>query len=289
MVLPERVTRILPAGPPASVLLEALAPDLMIGWPHPLSAAQKAMLPAPAAALPRVPMLTGHVDQTDAVPSMHPDLVLDYGTVSPRYVALDESIQRRTGVPTLLLDGSLAHVPQVLRTLGAALHREKRAEALAKAAEDVLSAVPRPPGKPTTVVLARGADGLDVAAAGNGATDVFATLGWTVLAPAGGGPVRHVSDVDAIARLDPDVVIFEEPGMRAVVAATPAWRALRAVRDRHAFIAPALPFGWFGEPPSINRLIGVAAFEERVTVPVLVGLLFGRVPRELPRLEPIPP
>ncbi len=33
---------------------------------------------------------------------------------------------------------------------------------------------------------------------------------------------------------------------------------LRAVRDGHAYVAPSLPFGWIEEPPSVNRLLGLA-------------------------------
>jgi iron complex transport system substrate-binding protein len=35
-------------------------------------------------------------------------------------------------------------------------------------------------------------------------------------------------------------------------------QTLRAVRDGRAMIAPSLPFGWIEEPPSINRLLGLA-------------------------------
>ena len=49
--LPDRIARVLPAGPPAAVLLAALAPDLMVGWPHPPSAAARAFLPDALAAV----------------------------------------------------------------------------------------------------------------------------------------------------------------------------------------------------------------------------------------------
>jgi len=39
---------------------------------------------------------------------------------------------------------------------------------------------------------------------------------------------------------------------------TAPWASLRAVRDGHAYIAPSIPFGWVEEPPSINRLLGLA-------------------------------
>ena len=35
--VPDQIAHVLPAGPPAAVLLEAIAPDLMVGWPGPLS------------------------------------------------------------------------------------------------------------------------------------------------------------------------------------------------------------------------------------------------------------
>ncbi len=289
VTIPDHVGHVLPAGPPAAVLLEALAPDLMIGWPHALSPAQRAMLPDAVASLPPVPMLTGKTDQAAAVPALHPDLVLDYGTVSPRYVALDEGIQARTGVPTILLDGSLSRAPETLVALGAVLHREARAALLARVARQVLDAVPRTAGKSTTVVVARGADGLDVAAPGTGATEVFAVLGWTVLAPPGEGPIRHAPGVGAIAALDPDVVVFQDQGMRGVVASNPSWRALRAVRDGRSFVAPSLPFGWFGEPPSINRLFGIAAFENAAIVTPLIATLVGRAPDAPARFQPIEP
>jgi len=254
--VPDHVTRILPAGPPAAVLIEALAPDLMLGWPMTLGPEARALLNPEAANLPSVPRLTGREDVTDAVAALHPDLIVDYGDVTPGYIALAEKTQQRTGVPTVLLDGSLDHTPQVLRLLGAALHRAARAETLAKLAEQSL-ALPSPPDRTPRVLYARGPDGLTVAAANTGITDVFARLGWQVLAPPGQGTFRKAALAD-IAALDPDEIVFGDARMRAVVAASPEWRALRAVREGHALIAPAQPFGWIEEPPSLNRLLGLA-------------------------------
>ncbi len=42
--VPDRVARVLPAGPPAAILLEAIAPDLMVGWPGSMSGEAKALL-----------------------------------------------------------------------------------------------------------------------------------------------------------------------------------------------------------------------------------------------------
>jgi iron complex transport system substrate-binding protein len=100
--VPNQPLRVLPAGPPAAVLLAALAPDLMLGWPHAPSPATRMWLPDVTADLPTVPMLTRRQDVTDQVVALYPDLILDYGAISPRYAHLIEAVQTKTGIPTVL-------------------------------------------------------------------------------------------------------------------------------------------------------------------------------------------
>jgi iron complex transport system substrate-binding protein len=253
--VPDHIVHVIPAGPPAAVLLEAIAPDLMAGWPFPLSADARALLSPEAAKLPQIPRVTGHEDVSRQLDTLKPDLILDYGTVSPRYADLARATQQRTGIPTILLDGSLAKIPDTFRELGTILHRQDRGEMLAKFAEALL-ALPIPTNHPK-VLYARGADGLLVAAPNTDVTEVFARLGWQVVAPDGQGVFRPAS-IDAIKALDPDMLVFSDPAMRETIAHSEAWKSVRAVRDGHALVAPSLPFGWVEEPPSVNRLIGLA-------------------------------
>jgi iron complex transport system substrate-binding protein len=283
--VPDHVARVLPAGPPAAILLTAIAPDLMLGWPSPVAENARALLAPAAAALPQIPRLTGRDDVIAKIQALHPDLILDYGTVSPRYTGLAQTTQQRTGVPTILLDGSLAEIPRVIRLLGGILHREGRAETLASFAEALL-ALPVAQTAHPRVLYARGADGLMVAAPGTDVTEVFTRLGWQVVAPDGEGPFRQ-SSIEAIRALDPDILIFAEPVMRDTVMHDDAWRAVRAVRDGHVSVAPSLPFGWLEEPPSINRLLGLAwlSGHEPATIAATFNpIVYGRAltPTQLP-------
>jgi iron complex transport system substrate-binding protein len=271
--VPEHIERVLPAGPPAAILLAVLAPDLMLGWTSPVSDEARAYLSPEAATLPQVPRLTGRDDVIAKVVALKPDLIVDYGTVSPRYADLARATQQRTGVPTLLLDGSLTEIPHVFRLLGGVLHREGRAETLAKLAEALLAVPERRAGHPR-VLCARGTDGLTVVAPGTDLADTFTHLGWQVVAPAGQGSSRQAS-FDDIRALDPDIVVFSDPAMRATLDHSDTWRSLRAVRDGHALVAPALPFGWIDEPPSVNRLLGVAWLSGRD--PTTLAALFNAV------------
>lgn len=254
--VPAHVQRVLPAGPPAAVLLAAVAPDLMIGWPSPVSPEARALLSPQAARLPQVPRVTGRKDVAEEVVALKPDLIVDYGTVSPRYGALARTTEQRTGIPTILLDGSLDNIPKTFRILGSILHREGRAEALARYAEALLS-LSKGPHALRHVLSARGADGLSVGAPGTDITEVFTSLGWRVVAPPGSAVFRQASMTE-IRALNPDVLVFSDPAMRNTLAQSAAWQSLPAVREGRALIAPALPFGWTEEPPSINRLLGLA-------------------------------
>ena len=249
--LPDHIARVLPAGPPAAVLLAALAPDLMIGWPAKLTPEGRAALDPMTAKLPEVPRLTGKADVTEAVRKLAPDLILDYGTVSPEYASLAEKTQARTGIPTVLLDGALTASPAVLRALGAALHRTARAEALAREAEAIL-ALPAP-AHGFRVVYARGPDAALLSAPGSGPAEVFERLHWQLLAPPGKGNARTATPAQVVA-LDPDYVIVADP---AAVAQVRAWPGLRAAAAGHVLADPGQPFGWIAEPPSINRLLGL--------------------------------
>jgi iron complex transport system substrate-binding protein len=253
--LPDHIVHIVPAGPPAAILLAAVAPDLMAGWPFPVADDARALLSPDAARLPQIPRLTSRANVLEEIEAMQPDLILDYGTVSPRYADLAQATQQRTGIPTVLLDGSLTKIPAVFRMLGHLLHREDRGEVLAGYAEALL-ALPSPATR-KTVLYARGTNGLTVAAPDTDVTEVFNRLGWRVVAPDGQGTFR-IASIEAIRALDPDMLIFADPAMRETVAKSAEWKTMRAVREGHALIAPSLPFGWVEEPPSINRLVGLA-------------------------------
>ncbi len=289
VTVPDQVRHVVPAGPPAAVLLWAVAPDLMMGWPHRPGEDALALLPPEADKLPEVPVLTGRGESASAVAELHPDLIVDYGSTTSRYIELAEKTQDATKIPTILLDGRLAYTPLALRLVGKVLHREARAEELARLAEGVLASV-GPHRDGVRVVYVHGPDGTEVAVPHGPNSELMEFLGWTLLAPPAepgarpGGAFRAAS-VAQIAALDPDMIFFASEAMRAHVAASPEWRALRAVREHHAWVAPSAPFGWMEGPPSLNRLLGLAWLADGSPHPGVVPLaalfhaaVYGRTP-----------
>jgi iron complex transport system substrate-binding protein len=260
----DRIERVMPAGGPAAVLVYTLAPDKMIGWPHTPSPEARALLQPPAGERPELPplMRDGKV-QSEQIRATKPDLILDYGSTSPRYVDRATRIQAETGVPVLLLDGKLERTPEIYRLLGPILGTEERANDLAAAAERLLAltqerAQARREAGTITVYYVRSADGLTTATSASSLADVLRLLGVANVADAadgGPGELTHVTR-DQVYAWNPDALVTNNPQFWEA-RTTPEWAELGAVAKGRVYLAPTLPFGWIDEPPSVNRLIGL--------------------------------
>ena len=64
--------------------------------------------------------------------------------------------------------------------------------------------------------------------------------------------------VGQIRALRPTVIVLSGgPGAAERLRGDPTWRAVDAVAAGRVYSWPALPYGWGGRPPSVNRLPGV--------------------------------
>jgi iron complex transport system substrate-binding protein len=69
------------------------------------------------------------------------------------------------------------------------------------------------------------------------------------------GELSHVTR-DQVYAWNPDIVLTNNPGFWKA-RREPDWAGLPAVGLGRVYLAPALPFGWIDEPPSVNRLLGL--------------------------------
>lgn len=260
--IPATVTRIMPAGPPAAVLLYALAPEKLTGWVRQPSDAEKQFLVAPWRDLPVSGRLTGKEGSADAetVRKVKPDLILDIGTVDAEYAELADRIQKETGIPYILLDGSLPKTAETLRMLGKLLGKESEAKPLADFAEAVVSPLYTPPSNEASaeklsLYYGRGKDGLETLGADSINMEIFRAFRFDTLPGGSYGP--YTMTPEQIIDSDPDVIVTLNADFGRTVLQDPAWAKVRAVEAKHVLCSPTLPFGWVDSPPSINRLLGV--------------------------------
>ncbi|GAB4168710.1 MAG: iron ABC transporter substrate-binding protein [Thalassobaculales bacterium] len=251
--------RIVAAGPPANVLVHALAPERMLGWVRQPSAGERAFLPAATRDLPEIGRLTGRAGTVslERLVAEGADLIVDVGSTGPTYRSLAERVEAQTGIRYLLLDGSLAATPATIRALGRALAATDRAEALAAYAEETFALVDALPRGLVSAYLARGPEGLETGTQGSINTEILERAGAVNVAVQPGRQAITAVSLEQVLAWNPAVIITLDPRFPARAAADPLWRAVAAVRGGRVHVAPALPFGWIDSPPGINRLIGL--------------------------------
>lgn len=267
--IPDGIGRVLPAGPPASILVYALAPEKLTGWVRSPSDEEKAYLLPSVRDLPTYGRLTGKggTANMEAVLAAKPDIILDVGTVDATYASLADKVQAQTGIPYVLVDGSFAKSGETLRQIGDLLGVEERAKMLAdysdatiKRLNDKLGAVPTT--KRPKVYYGRGPEGLETGLSGSINLEILETAGATnVAAAAGTGGLTQVS-LEQILSWNPDTILAASGKFAKTVKSDPLWANIDAVKNKRVFVAPSLPFGWFDSPPGINRLIGIAWLEK---------------------------
>jgi iron complex transport system substrate-binding protein len=261
--IPAKVERVYAAGPPASMLMFAIAPDKLIGWTRAFRPNEAAFVAPKYGALPELGRLTGRgsTANIEVLLRERTDLVVDAGSTAEIYVSLAARVQQQTGIPYLLLDGRLDAVPQSLRLLGRALGEEKRgtmlADYFAAALKDIKERVATvPEAERPRVYYGRGPAGLQTGLAGSINTEVLGYLGARNVAAEAKGGLAQVS-LEQVLAWNPEVILTTDPNFYASVWKDARWQGVAAVRARRVHLSPHLPFGWFDFPPGANRLLGL--------------------------------
>ncbi|ODM46448.1 ABC transporter substrate-binding protein [Ruegeria sp. PBVC088] len=263
--VPDDVTTVFAAGPPASVLVYVLKPEALAGWPRALRAEERDYIAEPYRDLPETGRLTGRGGEAnlERVLEIKPDLIVDFGSVRDTYIDLADRVQAQTGIPYLLIDGRFENTPEALRILGEALGVPDRGKALAADAEARFASIDAlldevPEKARPRVYLARGPDGLETGMKGSINTEIIERAGGRNVADDGGttrGLVR--ASMEQVIVANPDLVVTWDRTFFDRVWDDPLWQGVDAVQQRRVYLSPTAPFGWIDRPPSLNRMMGL--------------------------------
>lgn len=263
--IPETVTSVFAAGPPASILVYILKPEALTGWPRALRPEERAYIAEPYRDLPETGRITGRGGEAnlERVLAIKPDLILDFGSVRDTYVDLANRVQEQTGIPYLLIDGRFEKTPEALRLLGGALGVPERAEALASHVESVFARIDAlladvPQETRPRVYLARGPEGLETGMKGSINTEIIERAGGRNVADDGGATRGLVqASMEQVLVANPEIIVTWDRNFHAEVFDNPLWQGIDAVRNGRVHLSPTAPFGWIDRPPSLNRMMGL--------------------------------
>lgn len=258
---PAKVERVYAAGPPASVLVFAIAPDKLVGWTRGMRPNEAQFFDERYARLPELGRLTGRGDtaNVEVVLKAKTDLVVDAGSTGPSLAALAQSVEERTGIPYALFDGRIESTPATLRALGRLMGSERQANELASWFEAELADAKRRAALAKVrplVYYGRGPAGLQTGGKGSINVEVLEFLGArNAAAEARAGLVTV--PFEQVILWNPGVILTTDSNFWRAAWSDPRWRAVEAVSRKRVFLSPHLPFGWFDFPPGPNRLLGI--------------------------------
>ena len=253
--IPDTVNQVLAAGRPASVLVYALKPEALLGWPSAFRNREAAYVSAEYRDLPVTGRLTGSDGDAllERVQGLSPDLIVDFGSVGDKYVELATRIQARAGIPYILADSSFSRMAESTRLVSRALGVAERGNALALDIEMTLSRLHSLPRHACPqVYFAEGVTGLEEGRRRGSYLELIGLAGGCHVE----GMPRQVGSRLAFA-MEPEIIITRDREFYDSVWRDPLWGDVPAVRDRQVYLSPADPFNWMGHLPSVNRVMGL--------------------------------
>lgn len=265
VVVPNRIERVFGSAPPLNVLLNAVAPDVMIGVSFTIAEPAKKLFPVHVQGLPVVGGIFGLGQQMNAetVLALKPDVALawkspfiDQGRIEGAFAKM--------GIPVVFITlDTLSDWPRALRFTGRLLGREAAAEAEAVYVEKALASLAASVGKvPESrrprVYYAEGTDGL--------ATDCNRSFHTEAIELAGGynvyrcQPKDHMGmervSLEQVLAFDPEIIIVQDRAAAASIRSDQRWQGVRAVKHGRIHLVPRWPHNWLDRPPSVMRALG---------------------------------
>lgn len=263
VAIPNEITKVIPTGQLAQIMLLSLCPDMMVALASEWDEQAKQYIAADVEALPVVGQLYGGKSDfnLESILAVKPDLIIDVGTEKKGMSEDMDALCEQVGIPFVHIDGSLEKLPESYRLLGDILGKVDEAEERAVYAESMNTRFDEIASQitPINALLITGSEGLNVIPKGSyqgEAFDKFANNLAVVEEPSTKGTGNEV-DMEQILTWNPDVIIYLPETTDASVFEDDTWQEINAVKNNAVYPVPYGPYDWLGFPASIQRYLGM--------------------------------
>lgn len=264
--VPEKITKIAPSGMLAQIMLYSLCPDKLAGLSKNFSNNAKKYINKKYWNLPKFGQFYGkNVSlNMEALSAAAPDIIIDIGEDKPTEKKDMDDLEKQLGIPVVFVEATLKTMDKAYIKLGNITGDEKQAAMLSDYCRNTIDDVTKksasiPLKDRISVYYALGTKGLNTDASGSIQADVIEAIGADNSAKikiTSSGQGSEVS-MEQIMLWNPDVILIEPGGIYNTIGKDALWNNLKAVKSERYYEVPDGPFNWMGEPPSINRIIGL--------------------------------
>ncbi len=261
MVVPSVIRRIY-VNKPGSVLMYAVAPDMLVSRSLWLTDKTKRYLKSSYLQLPYV---DGSVEE---MVRLKPDIIISSFNINPKTKDEADRLSQKIGIPVFMVPIDMGRYEQTFKVLGELLNRQEQTGRMRGFIHTyfdgiAIKAKQIPAKQRVRVYYAEGERGLNTDPSGSFHSqilDVVGAVNVAQVAIASGQGMSAVS-MEQLLLWNPDVVLVWT-GMGSSMTTMHAiqsdnlWARTRAVKNNKLYQIPFLPFGWFDRPPSTNRIMG---------------------------------
>lgn len=262
--IPAEISRIVPTGPLAQIMLYTLVPEMFVGLASKWSACADGLVPEEYLNLPYFGQLYNTANlNVEELAMADPQLIIDIGQSMSTGTEDMDNLQAQTNIPTVYISVSLATMGDTYRRLGGLLGKEEKAEQLAQFCEKVyertMSIMEQVGDNKVNTLYVLGEAGLNVLARDSYQSELVDILTNNIAVvdnPSGKGSGNEVT-MEQIALWNPDFVLFAADSIYDTVAEMDTWTEITAIANGNYIRVPEGPHNWMGAPPAVQRYLGL--------------------------------
>lgn len=263
--IPYEVKKIAVTGPLAQMMVFAVAPEKMVGLASAWDETAKHFINKEYHNLPVLGQLFGGKGNLnmETILDVSPDLIIDMGEAKEGIASELDELQNRVGIPFIHISCSLSDYDMAFRELGIVLDKEKEGNALAdycretyQVITDMMNTVGN---KKKRVVFCTMENGTHVIAKGSYQAELLDLLTDNVAIVAN-KTSRGTGDevgLEQILLWNPDYIIFNSDSYYEGAKKDMKWKELEAIQKNQFYEVPFGPYNWAGNPPSVQRYLGM--------------------------------
>ncbi len=263
--IPSKVSRVVPSGPSAQMILYALAPEMLVGLSDPWKDYAAEIIPEKYRNLPYFGQFFSSKEMNiEALVAAEPQLVIDIGEYKKGMEQDLDNFTLQTGIPIVFVQTELADTDQTFEKLGSILGKEEDAKALSDYCKEVYSRteniMKKVGDKKVKTLYVQGSNGLNVLAKGSFQSQLLDLLtdNVAVVETISGKGLGNEVGLEQIALWNPDFVIFGNGSIYDTVKDIPGWREVNAIVHDNYVETPYNPYNWMGTPPSVQRYLAMS-------------------------------
>lgn len=263
--VPAEITRIVPSGPLAQIVLFAIAPDMLVGLASKWYDSAQGIISQEYYDLPYLGQLYGSADlNVEELALAAPQIVVDIGMTKDSAAEDLDTLQSQTGIPSVFVSASLETMPQTFRTLGTLLGREEKGEELAQFCEKVYGRttgiMEKVGDNKVSALYILGENGTNVLAQGSYHAQLLDMLTENLAVvsnPLSKGTGNEVT-LEQIALWDPEFMLFAPDSIYSSVSERNTWCNLQAISTGNYVEVPEGPHNWMGSPPTVQQYLSLS-------------------------------